>query len=163
MPAAVDAIRAGATDFLGRPIAPERLIEALAAAADRRRPPGELTPLAEPEGLNPTTAAQVRAYVVHALVGAYHAVVTPLAPTQLLVTKSHDGRDWVVTVPPFQTATSVSYRFGPTGLVTTRGRTRVPVAAGLVREVDGLFHALGSDPAGDDVELPAAVALPDQP
>ncbi len=47
LPAAVDAIRAGATDFLGRPIAPERLIEALAVAADRRRPPGELTPLAE--------------------------------------------------------------------------------------------------------------------
>jgi DNA-binding NtrC family response regulator len=44
---AVDAIRAGATDFLGRPVAPERLLEALAAAADRRRPTGELTPLAE--------------------------------------------------------------------------------------------------------------------
>jgi DNA-binding NtrC family response regulator len=42
-----DAIRAGATDFLGHPIAPERLIEALAAAADRRRPSGELTPTAE--------------------------------------------------------------------------------------------------------------------
>ena len=47
LPAAADAIRAGATDFLGRPIAPERLLEALAAAADRRRPVGELTPIAE--------------------------------------------------------------------------------------------------------------------
>jgi DNA-binding NtrC family response regulator len=46
-PAAVDAIRAGATDFLGRPIAPERLLEALGAAADRRRPTGELMPIAE--------------------------------------------------------------------------------------------------------------------
>jgi DNA-binding NtrC family response regulator len=43
----VDAIRAGATDFLGRPIAPERLLEALGTAADRRRPRGELTPTAE--------------------------------------------------------------------------------------------------------------------
>jgi DNA-binding NtrC family response regulator len=42
-----DAIRAGATDFLGRPVAPERLLEALAVAADRRRPSGELTPTAE--------------------------------------------------------------------------------------------------------------------
>jgi DNA-binding NtrC family response regulator len=41
------AIRAGATDFLGRPVAPERLLEALAAAADRRRPAGEMTPFAE--------------------------------------------------------------------------------------------------------------------
>jgi DNA-binding NtrC family response regulator len=41
------AIRAGATDFLGRPVAPERLLEALAAAADRRRPSGELAPTAE--------------------------------------------------------------------------------------------------------------------
>lgn len=44
---ALDALRAGATDFLGRPVAPERLLEALNAAADRRRPTGELTPLAE--------------------------------------------------------------------------------------------------------------------
>src|SRR5690348_11589023 len=47
LPMAVDAIRSGATDFLGRPIAPERLLEALASAADRRRPTGELTPVAE--------------------------------------------------------------------------------------------------------------------
>jgi DNA-binding NtrC family response regulator len=47
LPKAVDAIRAGATDFLGRPIAPERLLEALGTAADRRRPRGELTPTAE--------------------------------------------------------------------------------------------------------------------
>jgi DNA-binding NtrC family response regulator len=47
LPLAVDAIRAGATDFLGRPVAPERLLEALSAAADRRRPIGELTPIAE--------------------------------------------------------------------------------------------------------------------
>jgi DNA-binding NtrC family response regulator len=46
-PEAVDAIRAGATDFLGRPVAPERLLDALASAADRRRPTGELTPIAE--------------------------------------------------------------------------------------------------------------------
>lgn len=47
LPEAADAIRAGATDFLGRPVAPERLLEALAAAADRRRPTGELMPVAE--------------------------------------------------------------------------------------------------------------------
>jgi DNA-binding NtrC family response regulator len=47
LPVAVDAIRAGATDFLGRPVAPERLLEALNAAADRRWPTGELTPFSE--------------------------------------------------------------------------------------------------------------------
>ncbi len=47
LPLALDAMRAGATDFLERPIAPERLIEALSAAADRRRPSGELMPLVE--------------------------------------------------------------------------------------------------------------------
>ncbi|QNM83125.1 sigma-54-dependent Fis family transcriptional regulator [Sphingomonas sabuli] len=47
LPVAVDAIRAGATDFLGRPVAPERLLEALSGVADRRRPTGELTPLTE--------------------------------------------------------------------------------------------------------------------
>ena len=47
LPMAVDGIRAGATDFLGRPVAPERLLEALESAADRRRPTGELTPVAE--------------------------------------------------------------------------------------------------------------------
>lgn len=47
VPAALNALRAGATDFLGRPIAPERLLEALKSAGDRRRPAGELTPVAE--------------------------------------------------------------------------------------------------------------------
>jgi DNA-binding NtrC family response regulator len=46
-PIAVDAMRAGATDFLERPVSPERLLEALTSAADRRRPTGELTPVAE--------------------------------------------------------------------------------------------------------------------
>ena len=44
---AVDAMRAGASDYLAKPIAPERLIEALAAHADRRRGTGELAPLSE--------------------------------------------------------------------------------------------------------------------
>jgi DNA-binding NtrC family response regulator len=44
---AVDAMRAGASDFLVRPVAPERLLEALAANADRRRATGELAPVSE--------------------------------------------------------------------------------------------------------------------
>ena len=44
---AVDAMRAGASDFLAKPVAPERLIEALTAHADRRRAAGELAPLSE--------------------------------------------------------------------------------------------------------------------
>src|SRR3954451_20615168 len=42
---AVDAMRAGPSDFLVRPVAPERLLEALAANADRRRAAGELAPV----------------------------------------------------------------------------------------------------------------------
>jgi DNA-binding NtrC family response regulator len=44
---AVDAMRAGASDFLVRPVAPERLSEALAANSDRRKAAGELAPLSE--------------------------------------------------------------------------------------------------------------------
>ena len=44
---AVDAMRAGASDFLTKPVAPERLLEALTAHADRRRAAGELAPLSE--------------------------------------------------------------------------------------------------------------------
>ena len=44
---AVDAMRAGASDFLAKPVAPERLMEALSAHADRRRAAGELAPLSE--------------------------------------------------------------------------------------------------------------------
>ena len=44
---AVDAMRAGATDFLVRPVAPERLLEALATTADRRKGAGELVPVSE--------------------------------------------------------------------------------------------------------------------
>ena len=45
--AAVSAMRAGATDFLSCPVAAERLTEALANNADRRRPSGELIPVSE--------------------------------------------------------------------------------------------------------------------
>jgi len=44
---AVEAMRAGASDFLVRPVAPERLLEALAANADRRKASGELAPVSE--------------------------------------------------------------------------------------------------------------------
>jgi DNA-binding NtrC family response regulator len=44
---AVEAMRAGASDFLVRPVAPERLTEALAANADRRKGAGELAPVSE--------------------------------------------------------------------------------------------------------------------
>ena len=44
---AVEAMRSGASDFLVRPVAAERLLEALAANADRRRAAGELAPLSE--------------------------------------------------------------------------------------------------------------------
>ena len=44
---AVSAMRAGASDFLARPVAPERLLEALSINADRRRAAGELAPLSE--------------------------------------------------------------------------------------------------------------------
>jgi DNA-binding NtrC family response regulator len=44
---AVEAMRSGASDFLVRPVAPERLLEALAANSDRRRAAGELAPVSE--------------------------------------------------------------------------------------------------------------------
>ncbi len=44
---AVGAMRAGASDFLVKPVAPERMLDALTAHADRRRAHGELAPLSE--------------------------------------------------------------------------------------------------------------------
>ena len=44
---AVDSMRAGASDFLAKPVLPERLLEALSAHRDRRRAAGELAPLSE--------------------------------------------------------------------------------------------------------------------
>jgi DNA-binding NtrC family response regulator len=50
---AVEAMRAGATDFLLKPANPERVRQALAAALDKKAPAGELRPLTEklPESL----------------------------------------------------------------------------------------------------------------
>jgi len=45
--AAVEAMRAGATDYLVKPIAPDRLLAALDAAANRQAIEGELRPMAE--------------------------------------------------------------------------------------------------------------------
>ena len=44
---AVEAMRAGATDFLAKPIAPDRLLAALDAAVNSKGPAGELRPLTE--------------------------------------------------------------------------------------------------------------------
>jgi DNA-binding NtrC family response regulator len=44
---AVEAMRAGASDFLAKPVAPERLLDALSAHRDRRRAAGELAPMSE--------------------------------------------------------------------------------------------------------------------
>ena len=44
---AVEAMRAGANDFLVKPLAPDRLLTALDAATDRRKSSGELRPLSE--------------------------------------------------------------------------------------------------------------------
>ncbi len=44
---AVEAMRSGASDFLVRPVAPERMLEALAANSDRRKAAGELAPVSE--------------------------------------------------------------------------------------------------------------------
>jgi DNA-binding NtrC family response regulator len=44
---AVDAMRAGASDFLSRPVVQERLMEALAVNSDRRKAAGELAPMTE--------------------------------------------------------------------------------------------------------------------
>ena len=47
MPVAVDAMRAGATDFIVKPIAPDRLVAALEATICPDAPQGELRPLTE--------------------------------------------------------------------------------------------------------------------
>ena len=44
---AVDAMRAGASDFIVKPLAPDRLLAALNTATDRRKRAGELRPLSE--------------------------------------------------------------------------------------------------------------------
>jgi DNA-binding NtrC family response regulator len=44
---AVEAMRAGATDFLSKPISPDKLLAALDAAVDSTTPAGELRPLTE--------------------------------------------------------------------------------------------------------------------
>src|ERR1700755_2722571 len=44
---AVEAMRAGATDYLINPVAPERLMEALRSATTRETPRDELAPLTE--------------------------------------------------------------------------------------------------------------------
>ncbi len=47
VPVAVDAMRAGASDFIVKPLAPDRLLAALNTATDRRKTSGELRPLSE--------------------------------------------------------------------------------------------------------------------
>lgn len=58
---AVEAMRAGATDYLIKPVAPERLMEALRSATTREAPRDELAPLTEKMPSNPDFEAMIGA------------------------------------------------------------------------------------------------------
>jgi DNA-binding NtrC family response regulator len=58
---AVEAMRAGVTDYLIKPIAPDRLMQALRAATTREAPRDELQPLAEKMPANPDFESMVGA------------------------------------------------------------------------------------------------------
>jgi DNA-binding NtrC family response regulator len=56
---AVEAMRAGANDFLVKPIAPDSLLAALNAATDRRQRNGELRPLSEKMAMRPLAFEEI--------------------------------------------------------------------------------------------------------
>lgn len=58
---AVEAMRAGATDYLIKPVAPERLMQALRTATTREAPRDELLPLTEKMPANPDFDAMIGA------------------------------------------------------------------------------------------------------
>ncbi len=58
---AVEAMRAGATDYLVKPVAPDRLMQALRAATTREAPLAELQPLTEKMSANPDFESMVGA------------------------------------------------------------------------------------------------------
>jgi len=58
---AVEAMRAGATDYLVKPISPDRLMQALRAATTREAPKDELAPLTEKMPSNPDFDAMIGA------------------------------------------------------------------------------------------------------
>ncbi len=58
---AVEAMRAGATDYLVKPVAPDRLMQALRAATTREAPRDELAPLTEKMPSNPDFESMIGA------------------------------------------------------------------------------------------------------
>lgn len=58
---AVEAMRAGATDYLIKPVAPDRLMQALRAATTRETPRDELAPLTEKLSSNPEFESMIGA------------------------------------------------------------------------------------------------------
>src|SRR5438105_10729769 len=58
---AVEAMRAGATDYLIKPVAPDRLMHALRAATTREAPQDELAPLTEKMASSPDFESMVGA------------------------------------------------------------------------------------------------------
>jgi len=58
---AVEAMRAGATDYLVKPVAPDRLMQALRSATRREAPCDELAPLTEKMAANPDFDAMIGA------------------------------------------------------------------------------------------------------
>ena len=155
---AVNAMRAGATDFLSRPVASERLTEALAANADRRKPGGELIPVSEK--LAPPLSLEQ-------LVGAapeYRAALAVAAKSArnrlpiLIVGEPGTGKE---TVARAIHAASLRAR-GPLVIVDCKAVPGNVVDSELFGHVKGAFPGAFSEKAGRMLEADAGTLILDE-
>ncbi len=155
---AVEAMRAGASDFLGRPVAAERLMEALAANADRRRAAGELAPVSEKLALELSleqmvgSSPEFRAALAVAAKGARNRLPV------LVVGEPGTGKESMA-----RAIHAASHRAkGPLVLVDCRALAANVAESELFGHVAGAFPGAFGDRAGRLVEADGGTLLLDE-
>ena len=163
---AVEAMRAGATDYLVKPVAPDRLMQALRAATTRETPQDELAPLTEKFASSPDFESMIGAAPTFRTALAIAAKAARSHSPVLIEGESGSGKEMLVRA--IHTASPRAK--GPIRIVNAGatppnsiesvlfGHEKGAFPGAFDRQIGALQHCDGGTLAIDEIDrLPAAV------
>lgn len=163
---AVEAMRAGATDYLVKPVAPDRLMQALRASTTREAPRDELQPLTEKMPSNPDFDAMIGAHPTFRSALAIAAKAARGHGTVLIEGESGTGKEMLVRAMHAASPRSKTpLRIVNIGGIAANsiesvlfGHEKGAFPGAFDRQIGALQHADGATLVLDEVDrLPVAV------
>jgi len=163
---AVEAMRAGATDYLVKPVSPERLMQALRMATTREAPRDELMPLTEKMPSSPDFEAMIGAAPTFRTALAIAAKAARGHAPVLIEGESGTGKEMLIrAIQAASPRMKGPFRLLNVGAIPSNtvesalvGHEKGAFAGAFDRHVGAIQHADGGTLALDEIDrLPAAV------